>query len=812
MIKIFKKNVIQQTVILWLFFLPLALKAIDLKTSKTQISINNKGFYSSIKVAGKEILSNGNYPMISASRQGKIILPKSLEVSGNRFSLTMEDGNKIILLVTQMPNAIVYEIKEINSEYKEVVFGPLKVNLHEEVGEIVGVAQQDEIAFGMQSLHIKTNGGIPYEVADVYSKFFNYTGENTELSVSSTPFYNLAAVDTKDGTVFQLSSRNREHVEYRKVQQIEKSLTLPVEGPDAKITGSKIALFGDRSAEILNRIGKIEIEQNLPHPIINGEWDKTSRSSMRSYLISSFSEKDIDFILEKAKRAGFKNIYHEGPFETWGHFKWRSSFASDGDEGVKRIVEKANAQGIDLGVHTLSNFLTPNDSYVTPLPSKNLLKQGELALLSDLDDNQTTLEISKSALFEMPLTLNALQIGDELITFGKVDAVGDKMILTGCTRGAFGTLKTAHKTSERLYKLWDYPYKTLFPDLKLQDEFATRLAEIFNKTGIKQISFDGLEGCMYTGHDYYATAKFVKGFYDQVKDKSNIINDASRLDHFSWHIHTRMNWGEPWGEEMRKGQVESRIKNQKYFKRNLFPRMLGWFLIRLADRKFETTSLEDLEWALSESAGFDSGYAMSISLQTLRNHGQMDKLLEAIKNWDFLRMNQAFTEEQKIRLRDPETEWHLEKKSENDFLLYPLHISKQFRCDLSEMQPGQPGGADWSWSTPIESSFALRIKVEGDGAIVNPSFTTPKGVIKIEGKIKADQYLLLDYEGNALLTDKNYNTLDTLKTQGKALLSAGSSAVAFACDVEKDSSPEVIVRYITRGKAEEVKKVKPGKL
>ena len=354
--------------------------------------------------------------------------------------------------------------------------------------------------------------------------------------------------------------------------------------------------------------------------------------------------------------------------------------------------------------------------------------------------------------------------------------------------------------------MWDYPYKTLFPDLKLQEEFSGRLADIFNKTGIKQISFDGLEGCMYTGHDYYATAKFVKEFYDQVKDKSNILNDASRLDHFSWHIHTRMNWGEPWGEEMRKGQVENRIKNQAYFKRNLFPRMLGWFLVRLGDRKFETTSLEDLEWALSESAGFDAGYAMSINMNTLRNHGQIDQLLAAMKNWDFLRSNQAFSEEQKIKLKDPETEWHLEKKDENNFLLYPLFISKRFRCDLSEMQPGQPGGADWSWSTPTEGAFALRLKVEGEGAISNPSFTTPKGVIKIEGKIKADQYLLLDYEGNALLTDKNYKTISTLTVQGKALLAAGASAVAFACDVDKDSHPEVVVRYITRGKPEEVKK------
>lgn len=788
-----------------LFSLPGYLFAVDLKTYQTKVSIDDKGFYKSILVSGKEILSDGQYPILSAAKNGLLVLPKSLQVNGDIFSLTMEDGEKILLKVSQTPVAIVYEIVSINKSYQAVVFGPLKVNLNEVVGEIVGVAQQNDIAFGVQSLHIKTNGGIPQELAEKYSKAFNYKGDNTDLSVASIPFYNLAAVDAKTGTVFQLSARNRENQEFRKVQQIKNSLTLPIKGPDAKIEGAKIALFGGLRSDILKRIGKIELEQGLPHPMINGEWDKISRAAMGSYLISDFSEDDFDFVLEKTKMAGFKNIYHTDPFATWGHFNWKPSFVKNGDEGVKQLVERAKAKGIHVGIHTLTNFLTTTDAYVTPIPSKKLLKQGVLTLVSDLDSNRTDIEILKSDLFEMPLSLNALQIEDELITFGKYEVVGDKIVLTKCTRGAFGTRKAVHSKQNPLYKLWDYPYKTLFPDLELQDEFAQRLAEIFNKTGIKQISFDGLEGSMYTGHDYYATAKFITEYYNNLKDKSDLINDASRLDHYLWHIHTRMNWGEPWGEAMRQGQVENRIKNQEYFKRNLFPRMLGWFLVRTAERKFEATTLEDLEWALSESAGFDAGYAMTINMKTLRNHGQIDKLLEAMKNWDKLRAVKAFSANQMERLKDPSTEWHLQKVDEKNYLLHPLYISKPFTCDLAGMQPGQPGGADWSWYSPKESTFSIRLKVEGDGAISNPSFTTPKGVIKIEGTIASGQYLLLDHEGNATLTDKNYKVLKTLSTEGKAVLPQGESAIAFACDSTSDETPAVIIRYITRMEAEKVK-------
>lgn len=44
---------------------------------------------------------------------------------------------------------------------------------------------------------------------------------------------------------------------------------------------------------------------------------------------------------------------------------------------------------------------------------------------------------------------------------------------------------------------------------------------------------------------------------------------------------------------MRTEQMANKIKNQNFFQRNLFPRMFGWFLIRLVDREFECSTLWD---------------------------------------------------------------------------------------------------------------------------------------------------------------------------------------------------------------------------
>lgn len=771
-------------------------KEVHLNTKATKITIDEKGYYSSIQVEGKEILSSGKYPLLTVCKTDQIMQPTEMNASGNKIALTMPDKKHVTLKYHESDVCVTLEITEIPDEYKAVLFGPLKISIHDVVGDVIGVVQGNGIAFGMQALNIKTNAGIPIEYVDSVKSLYRYEGSQTELSVGTIPSYRLAATKTDNGTFFQFSARKRNETEYRTVNQIKKSLTLPVKGTDGLITGAKIALFGDNTQNVLSRIGKIELEQGLPHPLFDNEWGKTSQAAMQSYLISDFSEDDLDFVLDKAETAGFNYIYHSGPFRDWGHFNWDSTFVKDGDKGVRRMVKKAEQRGISIGIHTLSNFITTNDAYVTPKPSEHLLKQGILFLTSDIDAQQKEITIKKSELFSIPMALNAMLIENELITYGTCEEQDETILLRNCTRGAFGTTPSVHPQEAPLYKLWDYPYKTFFPDIELQDKMADRLAEIFNTTGLRQISFDGLEGCMYTGQDDYATARFVTRLFDQLNH--NVLNDASNLNHFTWHIHTRMNWGEPWGADMRTGQVTNRIKNQEFFKRNLFPRMLGWFLIRLADRNFECTTMEDLEWALSESAGFDAGYAMTINMNTLRRHGQIDKQLAAIRNWDKLRTANAFTEEQKKRLRNPQTEWHLEKISEQEYHLYPLHISNFYRCNMEEMQPGQPGGADWTLNSLYGGMYAFRLKVAWEGSVRNPSFRTPESVIQFPCEIKAGQYLLYEFDGTAVITDKNYNVLQQVKPIGKALLPTGASSIVFSCEPYGESLPEVEVRFITK--------------
>lgn len=770
------------------------------------LGIDGRGWIAALRVLGQDILTSPS-PLLSLCTGGRVLMPVSAEArEDGTLSLEMENGEKVTFLLKTDTLCLSMEALRVPAGADALVFGPISVTPDEVVGDVIGVVQAGNLAFGMLAGNRKTVEGVPSDTLPEFRRRQKYVDDPGPALGRVQPLCMRAAAWTEGGGAslqFTGENRTRERIGIAAGAPDMLIEALPDGDPDAGIEGAKVLLFGCSRTEVLDRIGQIELTHGLPHPVMDdGEWVKTGRRAMKSYLISDFTKEDIDLVLDKAEAAGMDTIYHEDPFRTWGHFAWRETLAESDDDFRKNIVEKAAVRGIKVGLHTLSNFTTTNDPYVTPIPDDRLVKMARLTLLEPMDENQTEAFTEKHPCLALAQSLNAVRIGDEIVTFFRAEEKEKGTLLTGLTRGAFGTYKSAHPVGERVLPLRDHGYRTLFPDISLQDRYAERIAEIFNIGGAAQISYDGLEGCGYTGWDIYGPTRFVTDCHDRFDHF--VLNDASRLTHFNWHIHTRMNWGEPWGEAMRTGQVETRIRNQEFFRRNLFPRMLGWFLLRCAERKFEASTREDLEWAMSEAAGFDAGYAMTIRTSVMRKLGNLDMLLSLMKDWDRLRLAGAFTEEQRARLRQPENEFRLEKRDEDRFVLFPISLSAPHTCALSEMQPGQPGGADWSVKNSEEPSFAFRLRVDGDGGIRDPMFATEGGTIRFPCEIRDGQYLLYDLDGKAAVTDKNYNVIENVTPVGSASLPRGTSSVSFTCGHERDEEPDVILRFLTRGEGEEI--------
>ena len=635
--------------------------------------LGHDGLIQRLIVGGKDVadLSDRESPLIRIRIDSAWLLPVQANYDQQAHLLKIEfwyaDENiQVGVAIQEKNDYLVFEVESVSPEKKvdALVWGPIAVTISKTIGEIIGVVSDDSVAFGIQVLNIKTLGGYPLN------------DEGSDPSRSST------AVKTARGSAVQAYSLDRSRP--RTIDawwgQFPRMPVDPI--PGETVEGSRIALFGCPAEYVMERIGEIELNEGLPHPVIGGFWAKRSPETGRSYLIADFSEETIDELLAYTWKANLMTLYHMNAWQSWGHYELNPAYFPNGTTGLKVCLEKAQALGIRLGAHTLTDFINTNDPYVTPVPDKRLALTGSSILTEDITAEQATIPVESSFYFvnEKANWLHTIRIGDELIQYDTV--IGSSPAeLIGCVRGAFGTRASFHRKGSDAEKLLDHPYLVFLPDLDLMKEIAVNLARRFNETGFSQMDFDGHEGCLSAGQGDYGMELFASLFYDSLDHE--VLNGTSNSEPFYWHINTYCNWGEPWYGGFTESMQQYRIDNQGLFDRNYMPHMLGWYLLT------DSTTLAEMEWMLARAAGYNAGFAMATSLEALRNNPETDELLNAIRIWEICRRDRAFPPELIGNLRDPEKEFHLEQVSPVVFNLYPM---KRITTDdaKSMFEKGEP--------------------------------------------------------------------------------------------------------------------------
>ncbi len=619
-------------------------KLTNLFTKQFVLSINAKGEI--IKWANKSsgknyIPADSSAPLITLVSEGRRYKPSGFYYNRKTSVIELEYsavGINIQVLVKTKPSHLTLEIikAEPSSGIEAIIWGPIPTTISKIVGEVIGVVRDDKVALGMQVLNIKTLGG-------------NYS--NNEGSYWGRGF---AAYSTPAGSVLQAYTINRDRD--RLIDGWNGQYpNMPVKRMKGEmVVGSNIALFMCSEAKTLDRIEQIELAEGLPHPIVNGKWFKRSNLFGRSYLISSFNEKEVDEMIGYTKRAGLISLYHEGPFKSWGHFILDSAQFPNGRAGLKQCVEKAHKAGLFLGIHVLSNFINTNDPYVTPIPDPRLMITGSSSVMKAIDASQITIEVGSGTIFKKQGSnhLRTVRIGKELIQYDSATQEHPYFLL-GCKRGAFGTIASSHVELERVDKLIDHDYGVFFPNIDMQKEVAINFANLLNETGVDHFDFDGYEGGVGTGEGDYGVELFSKTIYDHVNHP--VIYGTSISKSYFWHICSYYNWGEPWYGGFNESMQQYRIDNQALFDRNFMPHMLGWYLFT------EKTTLAEMEWMLARSAGYNAGFAMVASPQALRKNPIAGQLLDAIREWETARNSGFFSKEQKEAMKDTKRNFHLEK-------------------------------------------------------------------------------------------------------------------------------------------------------
>lgn len=743
--------------------------------------------------------TNKNYLLKDSARSiitlvsgGKYYQPSSLKYSTKEKILKLEFKDAGVLISISIKEKASYLVLELinaapMSKIDAIIWGPYFTTISKTVGEVIGVVRDGETAFGLQVLNIKTLGG-------------DYP--NTE---GSTWARGIAARSINGGSSIQAYSINRDRNRYVDAWggQFKHMPVAALKGET--VVGSSIALFTCKESEVLDLLEKIELAEGLPHPTIKGQWFKRSPYFGRSYMISSFTENEVDEMLEYTKRSGLYSLYHEGPFKSWGHFVLDPEQFPSGRAGLKAAADKAHAKGLLLGLHTLTNFINTNDPYVSPIPDDRLSVTGSSLLQRDIDATQTEIEVASPEYFneQKNNSLHTVKIGKELIRYRAVSDTRPYTLLD-CQRGAFNTSAAPHKSGVIVGKLFDHPYNVFFPDLDLQREIAGNLADLLNETGVDHIDFDGHEGGLAAGQGDYGVDLFAKDVMEKVKH--DMVFGTSLSKTFYWHIGSYYNWGEPWYGGFKESMQQYRIDNQGLFDRNYMPHMLGWYLLT------DKTTLSEMEWMLARAAGYSAGFAMVARPHSLRKNPLSGILLDAIREWETARTSGAFTKAQQDRLKDPKNEFHLEKISDKEWKLYEYTRSPLFIRERIERQPGEPVYTTWKFDQPWSTQpLQFRLSVDGNvGAINNFTLQIDQYTeISIPLEIKAGESVSCEGGSTIFIYDVNGKLKQQyILSKPVPVLGTGLHTILGNCNFLGEDSPKISIQFKGMDRVENIQSLK----
>lgn len=412
-------------------------------------------------------------------------------------------------------------------------------------------------------------------------------------------------------------------------------------------------------AQFEKTIERFEHASGLPSPRVDGVWAKTSPAAKRSYLfITNFAEKDTDEVIAFAKRGHFDAILivQSSWCSSTGHYPINTKNFPRGLDSLKATFARLKRAGFKVGLHYLAPSIYPPDPYLTPVPDPRLFRDASAELAGDVDAKATFIP-TIAAPEKFPAEDGGydgdgavIQIGNELIRYTE-RSMKPPFGFTGCVRGLHGTVAAVHSRGEKLTHLRkSYGYFLFDMDTTLINEVADNLARVVNALNADLVYWDGSER-LQGDHAYY-NAKLQKAFYDRFKNKNMLIQGSSH-SHYSWHIHARCASADGHGDL--KGYLDERTPSfTNYYFPNLMPLDIGWYYVYDVQ-----ATVDQFEYVLNKSVGFDSSVSLQTSPKHIREHPYIDVIVDLIGAYERLRLGGKVPEETRAKLRVPQHDYRL---------------------------------------------------------------------------------------------------------------------------------------------------------
>ncbi|MDR1675407.1 MAG: hypothetical protein LBR86_02915 [Tannerella sp.] len=565
------------------------------------------------------------------------------------------------------------------SEISHVVWGPYSTTMRGPVGEWLGVNRSKDFTLGLMSLEPNTDGHAAY------------TGKGSRIQLSS---YDHTRGCFGDHT-----------------QPLRKAVPLP----GATTVGSATALFGCPAgrANELEAIEKIVLAEGLPHPTFNGVWNKYSDEGKKFCIWGYYDEANFDEYLELSKKLQARILCRPHGFsKNWGHFDIDPKIYPGGLPALLEDSRQARKDGIGLTLYTLTTFLKPltaPEPYLTPVPDDRLQTwRPEAKLMKAVSPDDTTLVLQNTEEVANVLRRAAkvIRVDNEFIEFKEMDIDGDVILAKKCQRGAFFSQPESHREQSSVKLMYVSGFHNFYPGtLEMNNEFVDRLSDLLINAELDNFVVDGLESCLETGYGNYTGNLFLKKFHERcVEQNREILMTGSMVTQYSWHFMSHESWGELDQERGVRGtMLDYRLSRQMELRRNLMPNKLGQYYPSMA-------TAEDINWIMAIATGWDAGVDFQLDIKTLKQNPELDKISETLRRWNQARAENAFSEEQKMALRQTDVLYKLSKKEDGS---WDLTFDRFWQNDKLRILPPSAmaatpasGGAgsvkplsiDWSWT------------------------------------------------------------------------------------------------------------------
>ena len=469
------------------------------------------------------------------------------------------------------------------------------------------------------------------------------------------------------------------------------------------IEGAKAAIIGvpggrpDPAANLLDAIEIVELEQGLPHPMLNGVWIKRAPERFASYLmVSSVNQRNVDQVVEFAKGGfGCVEIFWERSTPT---YEPNPQLFPDGLAGMKRVADKVHAAGLQLGLHVMQGMVgwgSKDDPYLTPKADPRLLQDRRATLAARLEPKATEIRIQESTAL-WPESGDMLLDG-EIIRYAKRLPSG----FAACQRGLYGTRVVPQQAGTRLghlvncFPIWGF---TVYcPDVKstMIDEICGRLAHVFNEVGADMSYFDGGEEIAVQPPYWRNQGRFVLGVQARLK-KPVIVEGNALYTHLSWHVITR---GGPSFDPIYFGRrpytLRFKGQNPAQWANNLLTGDVGWFAPHCHSPTTDAVTPDEVMLLCLKALGGKAPISFEIDADHLWDNKRMPEMLQIIRECDELKRRSYFTEAACAELAKPMAEHLLERAADGGWQIRPLRFGPAQVVDAS-----RPGASRWTYANP----------------------------------------------------------------------------------------------------------------